>query len=247
MFWRLVRKTVTAPCLQMLCSCFAGVRPVQHGNAKTTNFNTPQGNLKSQVRLPLLLCLSSVVYTSAPSCSPARAGHGGLMSPACVRIRPPPPRRTPGTLSCQWDCRRGSYLPCVVAPAHRRVLIFPQLSASVLQSGWLQYTRRALASNVPNIRERRSRYSLRTSQFFPPPLFPTTVPSSQGDPFGSLTSSSLSMTVPTRSPPVRLQPKETDCTDGRAHQGRDAEADLFPAWPCAAASLCFMFRPQIPN
>ncbi|KAK1482320.1 hypothetical protein CABS01_14018 [Colletotrichum abscissum] len=149
MFWRLVRKTVTAPCLQMLCSCFAGVRPVQHGNAKTTNFNTPQGNLKSQVRLPLLLSLSSVVYTSALSCSPARAGHGGLMSPACVRIRPPPPRRTQGTLSCQWDCRRGSYLPCGVAPAHRRVLIFPQLSASVLQSGWLQYTRRALASNGP--------------------------------------------------------------------------------------------------
>ncbi|KAK1481815.1 hypothetical protein CCUS01_15921 [Colletotrichum cuscutae] len=43
-------KTVTAP----------WVRPVQHGNAKTTNFNTPQGNLKSQVRLPLLLSLSSL-------------------------------------------------------------------------------------------------------------------------------------------------------------------------------------------
>lgn len=68
--------------------------------------------------------------------------------------------------------------------------------------------------------ERRSRYSLRTSQF--PPFFflSTTVPSSQGDPFASLTSSSLSITVPTRSPPARLQPKSlTVPTDAHTKDG----------------------------
>lgn len=109
-FWRLVRKTVTAPCSSDAVQLFAGILLVQHGNAKTANLNTPQGNLKSQLRLPLRLPLSSVVHTSALSRSPALAGHGDFMSPVCVRIRPPSPCRIQGTLGCQWDCRRGTYL-----------------------------------------------------------------------------------------------------------------------------------------